>query len=323
MKDVVINKTCGRIAWIDNARFFAILCVILYHSSQLVSNEYYYAGWIIESFNMALFFFLSGLTSYRSIGKIESLKDWLDFFKKKFIRIMLPCMFVSLLVFQKPCSFWFLLTLFYYLIAFASFHYICSLFRISRNWAFLLFLLLVFVSVPKVGNDQEFIVVFALGLYFSKINVIEKLSDVPYNRILWVTIIGFALWLLLLPFYKSFYLNQFYDLLHSNMIYLFPIRQVTELSFAIACCLLFMKQYTKLTKFSKWGGQTLGLYIIHVTILTICENHHWAIDARGHLWGNFLEIAGFIVLTIVSMFLVNLLGKWKWSNFLVLGNKLG
>ena len=53
----------GRIVWIDNVKLFAILCVIIYHSSALVINEYYYAGWIIETFNMALFFFLSGLTS--------------------------------------------------------------------------------------------------------------------------------------------------------------------------------------------------------------------------------------------------------------------
>ena len=44
-----------RIVWIDNLRLFAILCVILYHSSQLVENKVYF-GWIIESFNMALFF---------------------------------------------------------------------------------------------------------------------------------------------------------------------------------------------------------------------------------------------------------------------------
>jgi len=148
-------STTNRIAWIDNARFFAMLCVILYHSSQLVTNEYYYAGWIIESFNMALFFFLSGLTSYRSIENVETFKDWFDFFKKKFMRIMLPCMFVSLLVFQKLCSFWFLLTLFYYLMAFASFNLLCSLLKISKNWAFLLFSLLVLYQTPITWTKKS------------------------------------------------------------------------------------------------------------------------------------------------------------------------
>lgn len=245
----------GRIAWIDNVRFFAMLCVILYHSSALVENEYYYVGWIIESFNMALFFFLSGLTSYGSIGGIEGLKGWFEFFKKKFIRIMLPCLFVSLLVFQKPCSFWFLLTLFYYLIAFATFHYLCTLFRISRNWAFLLFSLLSFVKAPYVGNNQEFILIFAIGLYFSKIRIIDRFYELSHNKALWIIIGGFFIWLLLLPFYKSFYLNKFYDLIHNHSLYLFPIRQVAAFSFAIACCLLFKEYLNKFTNFSKWGGK--------------------------------------------------------------------
>lgn len=248
-------STTNRIAWIDNARFFAMLCVILYHSSQLVTNEYYYAGWIIESFNMALFFFLSGLTSYRSIENVETFKDWFDFFKKKFIRIMLPCMFVSLLVFQKLCSFWFLLTLFYYLMAFASFNLLCSLLKISKNWAFLLFSLLVFINMPVIGNNQEFILILAFGLYLSKIKIVEKIDSIlPHNKSLWAIVGGFAIWLMLLPFYKSFYLNKFYDLLANHTFYLFGVRQVIEFSFAIACCLLFKECFDKMTKFTVWGG---------------------------------------------------------------------
>lgn len=305
-------------------KLFAILCVILYHSSALVINEYYYAGWIIETFNMALFFFLSGLTSYHSIGKINSFKSWFDFSKKKFIRIMLPCLFVSLLVFQRPCSFWFLLTLFYYLIAFATFHYICTFFKISPNWAFLLFGLLILIDVPKMGNDQEFIISFAAGLFLSKIGIIDRLSGVPKNKVIWAIIGGFTIWLLLLPFYQSFYLNQFNALLRNHTLYVFGIRQIIELSFAVACCLLFMYYINKQTKYSWMGGATLGMYIIHVTILTLLDADHlnWAIDAKGHIWGNFAEIAGFLILTIVTILLVKLLEKWKWTNFLILGNKL-
>ena len=250
---VITNK--GRIAWIDNIRFFAMLCVILYHSSALVINEYYYAGWIIESFNMALFFFLSGLISYHSIENIKTFKDWFDFFKKKFTRIMLPCLFVSLLVFQKPCAFWFLLTLFYYLIAFASFHYLCSLMNIRKEWAFVFFLTLVFINMPVIGNNQEFIIIFATGLYLSKKGIIYRMSKVPMKQLFWVAIAGFVVWLMLLPFYKSFYLNKFYDLLNSHTLYLFGARQIMAFSFAIASCLLFALCFNKRTRVSTWGGQ--------------------------------------------------------------------
>lgn len=313
-----------RIAWIDNVKLFAILCVILYHSSALVVNEYYYSGWIIETFNMALFFLLSGLSSYHSIVKIESFKGWLNFSKKKFVRIMVPCLFVSLLVFQKPCSFWFLLTLFYYLIAFASFHYICTFLKISPNWAFLFLGALLLIDVPKVGNDQEFVISFAVGLFFSKIRIIDLLSEVPKQILTLVVIGGFAIWLLLLPYYQSFYLNQFNTLLQNNTLYVFGIRQIIEVSFSVACCLLFMNKIDRQTKYSWVGGATLGMYIIHVTILTLIDADHlnWEIDAHGHLWGNFAEIAGFVILTIGSIFLVKLLEGWKWTNCLILGNPL-
>lgn len=71
------------------------------------------------------------------------------------------------------------------------------------------------------------------------------------------------------------------------------------------------------------GGQTLGTYIVHVTILALLDSDHlnWVIDAQGHLWGNFLELAGFIVLTLFTMLLVWLFNQWKWTRILILGQK--
>lgn len=175
-----------------------------------------------------------------------------------------------------------------------------------------------------MGNDQEFIISFAAGLFLSKIGIIDRLSEVPKNKVIMAIIGGFAVWLFLQPFYQSFYLNQFNALLHNHTLYVFGIRQIIELSFAVACSLLFMKIFNRHTKFSWMGGATLGMYIIHVTILTLLDADHlnWAIDAHAHLWGNFAEMVVFVVLTIVTILFVKLLEKWKWTNFLVLGNKL-
>lgn len=204
---------------------------------------------------MALFFFLAGLNQYdRSIGKINTAHEYLDFCKKKFLRILLPCVFVSMVMFKKPCSFWFLLTLFYYLISFASFHILCTKLNISRSFAFLFFLLLTFINIPKVGNDQEFIIPFAVGLFLSKIGIIDRISDMSKHGLMWIMTIGIAVWLILLPFYKSFYLNQFNDLLHNHTMYIFFIRQIMFFSFAIACCLLFKQRFDKQNRFSWWGG---------------------------------------------------------------------
>lgn len=65
------------------------------------------------------------------------------------------------------------------------------------------------------------------------------------------------------------------------------------------------------------------MYIIHVTILALLDSDHlnWVIDAQGHIWGNFLEIAGFMVLTVLTMLMISLFSKWKWSRFFDFGTK--
>ena len=74
---------------------------------------------------------------------------------------------------------------------------------------------------------------------------------------------GFFLWLLLLPFYKSFYLNKFYDLIHSHTLYLFLIRQIAAFSFAIACCFLFKECFNKQSGFSALGGVANFRYVYY------------------------------------------------------------
>ena len=311
-----------RIAWIDNIRLFAILCVILYHSSQMVKNNIFYFGWVIESFNMALFFFLSGMSSYKSFSKIGTSRDLFDFVKKKFTRILLPCIFVSVAVFQRPCSFWFCLTLFYYMIAFACTKFACYKLRFNEWLPYLLFAMLTLINIPKVGNDQEFIISFTLGVLCSRVDVIEKIASLQYKKILIVSALCFFLWLLLLPNYMSFYNNQFYDLLLANNYHTFIVRNVIYLLFITSSMLLFMTKINKTFHISKYGGETLGMYIVHVTILAMFGEYGIIYSAPNALVGIICQILSFVLLTVVTILIVFLLGKWKWTNFLVLGNKL-
>ncbi len=73
-----------RIKFIDISRGFAILFIVLGHT--IVHSEH--CGMLykfIYSFNVILFFIISGY-----LFKIKSNEKFLDFFKKKFLRMMLP-----------------------------------------------------------------------------------------------------------------------------------------------------------------------------------------------------------------------------------------
>lgn len=310
-----------RIVWIDNLRLFAILCVILYHSSQLVENKVYF-GWIIESFNMALFFFLSGFTSSKSLSKIEDFTGLKDFIQKRFLRILLPCAFMSLLIFQRLCAYWFLLTLFYYLVVFACIKLLCAKCKLSKLAPYYMFLLLIFINVPKNGNDQEFILIFTIGLICEKNMTLDYLEHLQKYKKISLVICLCLIWLCILPFYKSFYTNKLYSLVLTGDYYTFLFRQIMALSFVIGCCIIFISKMNVLTNMSKWGRETLGMYIIHVTALKMFEHYHVVYIASNPIIGDLFQILFFIMLTMVTLLIVKILSLWKWTNFLVLGNKL-
>jgi fucose 4-O-acetylase-like acetyltransferase len=56
-----------RISWIDNAKFIAILCVVIGHAFSLINGfrGYDEINLFIVIFNMPLFALLSGITSYK------------------------------------------------------------------------------------------------------------------------------------------------------------------------------------------------------------------------------------------------------------------
>lgn len=69
------------------------------------------------------------------------------------------------------------------------------------------------------------------------------------------------------------------------------------------------------------GGQTMGMYIVHVTLLRWCEKYDIVYAASNPMLGDLIQILIFVLLTTVTMLIVRLQGLWKWTNFLVLGNK--
>ena len=88
-----------RISWIDDAKFIAILCVIIGHAFSLISGfrGYDEINLFIVAFNMPLFALLSGITSYKSLTKIMTFSDLISYLNKILWRVGVPTVIWTLL----------------------------------------------------------------------------------------------------------------------------------------------------------------------------------------------------------------------------------
>lgn len=89
-----------RLAWVDNVKMFAMLCVIIGHSFACITgdfNGYDEINLFIVAFNMSLFVFISGFTSSKGLLNISSLKELMNYINKILWRVGVPATGYSLL----------------------------------------------------------------------------------------------------------------------------------------------------------------------------------------------------------------------------------
>jgi fucose 4-O-acetylase-like acetyltransferase len=95
-----MKQVKSRVSWIDNAKFFAIACVVLGHSFSLIKGDfkgYDEINLFIVAFNMPLFALLSGVTSFKALSKISSFSDLLAYFNKISWHIGVPTVVYTLI----------------------------------------------------------------------------------------------------------------------------------------------------------------------------------------------------------------------------------
>lgn len=90
----------NRISWIDNTKHVAIFCVVLGHSFSLIKGDF--CGYedfnlFIVAFNMPLFALLSGITSYKSLTQICTLRDLSAYLNKVSWHIGVPTVVYTLI----------------------------------------------------------------------------------------------------------------------------------------------------------------------------------------------------------------------------------
>ena len=90
----------NRISWIDNAKFLAIICVIVGHSFSMIEGDfkgYDEFNLFIVAFNMPLFAMLSGVTSFKSLSRIQTFPDLLNYFNKILWHVGVPTVVYTLI----------------------------------------------------------------------------------------------------------------------------------------------------------------------------------------------------------------------------------
>lgn len=175
----------NRISWIDNAKMFAMFCVVFGHISDLFSNNitgfHQINAWIV-SFNMAIFVFLSGYTSYHGLDKIVNIKEYLKYVYKIGKRLLIPTLTFSLLalILSRSVSHalgeaWFLKMLFRLLFISSSIILIINSFSIKDKNKIIFSFLFLLVSLSGLlgENTTEWGLYFIGGYLFKRYSVID------------------------------------------------------------------------------------------------------------------------------------------------------
>ncbi len=90
----------SRKAWIDNIKFYAIICVVIGHSFSCIKGDFKgYDGinLLIVAFNMPVFALISGVTSFKSLSRINTLSDLLRYINNISWHIGVPTVVYTLI----------------------------------------------------------------------------------------------------------------------------------------------------------------------------------------------------------------------------------
>lgn len=322
-----------RISWIDDAKMFAMFCVVFGHISDLFSKNivgfHQINAWII-SFNMAIFVFLSGYTSYSGLNKIFNIKDYLQYVYKIGKRLLIPTLTFSLLalILSKSISHalgeaWFLKMLFRLLLISSTIILITNFFSIKDKYKIIFSILFLLISLSGLlgNNTTEWGFYFIGGFLFKKYCVIDTIFK--YKKIvisiLVITLIlgiyGESLW----SDKYNFYLYSWKDLYENNIIGFFFERQTLAFMW-IFFFIFFIKIISrKYTKFSYFGTKTLGIYLVHGLIFGCFLKNKIFICFSESIWMLGLIFISAILLTLFSLLIIKILEYNKWTKLFFLG----
>lgn len=318
-----------RLSWLDNSKMLAMLLVIIYHVGSFANLGE--IGHAIESFNMPLFMILSGYACYHSLFRNKTIREWGLYIKKNFMRIMIPCIFVS--AWSLPWThdklfflhgYWFLQCLFSILLALAFIEICSAVLKIKNTfWLTVMVLNIAMLFVTR-NNLSEMTSYFSIGLILRRYDVLNILFRLPMTTRIVGGMGGVILWSVLYGlFYKSFYLFPFIKLVSLGDIHIFILRHIQGVVMAVSVIILTELISKEYNKFSYWGSKTLGMYLIHVFIVDYVVNKNgWTLSSTGCVIVDVcVSLLIALILSMLTILICKLLSKIHISRMLVLGEK--
>ena len=318
-----------RLSWLDNSKMLAMLLVIIYHVGSFANLGE--VGPAIESFNMPLFMILSGYACYHSLFRDKTIREWELYIKKNFMRIMIPCIFVS--AWSLPWThdklfflhgYWFLQCLFSILLASALIEIGCAVLKIKETFWLIAIILNIAMLFVTRNNLSEMTSYFTIGLILRRYDVLNILFRLPLTTRIVGVVGGVILWSVLYGlFYKSFYLFPLIKLVSLGDVHIFILRHIQGVVMAVSVIILMELISKEYNKFSYWGSKTLGMYLIHVFIIDyIVNKNEWSVSSTGYVIVDVcVALLVALVLSMLTILICKLSSKTHISRMLVLGEK--
>lgn len=314
----------NRISWLDDAKCFGIICVILGHIIGFLNEDSALGSKIVQgiivSFNMPLFFMLSGYTLKKR--KWKNVACTFEYCIKITMRLFLPALVWGVLLYivgfvsDVLNTFWFLNILWRLLVCYAVSLCLGQLLFSNSTLAFwgggIVFILLCLF----LGNrTSEFCWYFLVGVLINQKEVIGKIGK--------LYIIFFSLYIVLLFFTitHNFYEESFRYLISNGMLYMVILRLLCGIMACLFLLDLFKKISKKYSLFSKVGTMTLGIYIIHsIFVIFLGKNVLGLSIMTGNSMFDWLlmVMSAFFVL-FISIFTIRLMQKNRIIKMLFLG----
>lgn len=321
------SLTRSRIPWIDNVRFFAIAVVVLYHCLGMLTTQELPASTnirsFIVSFNMPLFFFISGYVGSRKLLSVSNFKDLWGITKHSFVRMILPVIIFTLMLLpiQKVSNpliyYWFLHCLFrlYLIVALGSLF--AQLVFKNRVVADVIIVVFSLLASWFVGNfTMEFVVYFLLGLYLGRVKFIDKLN--VFHIILLIAV-GLII-------YSTTGGHNFYDDKSKwaiiNIPHIWLLRQICGACLSLGVCGLFKLFVNKERWYTSLGTMTLGIYLIHdyLVEMLLHDFFHWKLQLTTvSEWSVIIALV--LIVIAICCLLIRIIRMNRFTKLLFLGEK--
>ena len=316
-----------RLHYIDNLKGVLILLVVLGHCIQCTDLDFDHNAVFryIHSFHMPLFMCVSGFVSYKPDIKWQTVQ-------KRFRQLIIPFLAwaaVSCCVHLDPTLFlakvvhpdsglWFLWALFFIVLLMWLCNWVVACLKVKIEYVVCIFSLLmmgIMVALKFKLFGFHFIAwhcpFYSIGFFGSKyLNLWEKQGRIG------------SLWLSILFLFMAYWWMRkdppLFMTQNSHVIYNYAYKFVVAILAIVAFIPLF-KSYLNRTMLiiTKMGGVTLGIYAIHLTVITLLIS---CLDIDTLQLPYWLCVCGMWIMVLIISYLCHILiGKNRCLSLLLLG----